>query len=122
MFQWMLSDACCPIRLCTRHLFTGLLPHRLQYLRQLLCGLVLMLIHFLFIKSIAITMETTIQLNKQTVQVLKDMKKKSGMKSYDELINSLIRKQKKTSKSMFGSNPRLDPFTEEERFTDREYP
>jgi predicted CopG family antitoxin len=66
-------------------------------------------------------METSIQLNKQTVQVLKDMKKKFGMKSYDELINSLIQKQKKTPKSMFGSNPDFPPFTEEDRFTAREY-
>ena len=93
-----------------------------QYPGQFLRSGVLMLLSFLFIKSIAIAMETTIQLNKNTVQVLKDMKKKMHAKSYDELINALIHKQKKTPKSMFGSNPQLDPFTEEERFTDREYP
>lgn len=66
-------------------------------------------------------METTIQLNKHTVQILKDMKNKFGMKSYDELINSMIQKQKKTPKSMFGSNPKLGPFTEEDRAEIREY-
>jgi hypothetical protein len=66
-------------------------------------------------------METSIQLNKHTVQVLKDMKKKFGMKSYDELINKLIHKQTKTPKSMFGSNPNLGPFTEEDRAEIREY-
>jgi predicted CopG family antitoxin len=66
-------------------------------------------------------METTVQLNKNTVQILKDMKKKLHAKSYDEVINSLIQKQKKTPKSMFGVSPNFPPFTEEDRFTAREY-
>lgn len=67
-------------------------------------------------------METSIQLKKSTVQVLKDIKKKMGAKSYDEVISRLVLKERGVPKSMFGSNPKLDPFTEEERFTDREYP
>ncbi len=66
-------------------------------------------------------METTIQLNKHTVQVLKDLKRKFGMRSYDELINKLIHKQIRMPKSLFGSNPKLDPFREEERLKLREY-
>lgn len=66
-------------------------------------------------------METTIQLNKYTVQVLKDLKRKFSMRSYDELINKLIHKQTRIPKSMFGSNPKLSSFREEERLKLREH-
>jgi hypothetical protein len=66
-------------------------------------------------------METSIQLKKHTVQVLKDLKKKLGAKSYDEVINRLVLRETGTPKSMFGSNPKLRPFKEEDRFEAREY-
>jgi hypothetical protein len=66
-------------------------------------------------------METTLQLDKSTVQILKDMKKKSGARSYDEVIRVLILKERKVPKSIFGSNPRLGPFKEEDRAEIREY-
>jgi hypothetical protein len=75
----------------------------------------------LSLKTIVIAMETTVQLSKNTVQILKDLKKKMHAKSYDEVISRLVLKESGIPKSMFGSNPKLDPFTEEERFTDREY-
>ena len=66
-------------------------------------------------------METTIQLNKQTVQVLKDMKKKMHARSYDEVIKKLVAKESGIPKSIFGSSPNFPPFTEDDRFTARDY-
>jgi hypothetical protein len=66
-------------------------------------------------------METTIQVRKQTAQVLRDIKRKMNAKSYDEVIESLIKKGVKEPKSMFGSNPKLGPFTEEDRAEIRDY-
>jgi hypothetical protein len=66
-------------------------------------------------------METTVQLNKNTVQILKDLKKKMHAKSYDEVISRLVLKESGIPKSMFGSNPKLSSFSEEDRFEAREY-
>ena len=66
-------------------------------------------------------METTVQLNKNTVQILKDLKKKMHAKSYDEVISRLVLKETGIPKSMFGSNPKLGTFTEEDRAEIREY-
>lgn len=59
-------------------------------------------------------MKTTIQLNKKTVQILKDLMKKMNFKTYDDLIKALITEKWGVKDSLFGSNPRLTPFKEEE--------
>ncbi|MBN2517680.1 MAG: hypothetical protein JXB14_02445 [Candidatus Altiarchaeota archaeon] len=62
-------------------------------------------------------METTIQLDKATVQALKMLKKETGARSYDQVIINLIPKK---SKSMFGCMPELKPFSRKDRLEDRE--
>ena len=59
-------------------------------------------------------MSTTIQTTKKTAQLLRELMKKTGAASYDEVISSLAREKLSVPKSMFGSNPRLKPFTEED--------
>lgn len=66
-------------------------------------------------------MATTIQLHEHTVQLLKELKRKFGTRSYDEVVNRLIFRHSKMPKSMFGSNPRLTPFREDDRIKLREY-
>jgi hypothetical protein len=65
-------------------------------------------------------MSTTIQTSKKTAQLLRDLKKKTGAKSYDELISALVREKLDIPKSLFGSNPRLPPFSEEDEMKSHE--
>lgn len=62
-------------------------------------------------------METTIQVDKRTVQMLKMLKYDMGAKSYDEVILRLS--PIKVPKSMFGSNPNLKPVRQDYRMEDR---
>jgi hypothetical protein len=64
--------------------------------------------------AIVTSMSTTIQTRKRTANLLKELMKKTGAKSYDEVIAALAKEKLKVPKSMFGSNPSLKPFTEEE--------
>lgn len=68
--------------------------------------------------TIAITMvgpmSTTIQTRKKTAQLLRELMKKTGAKSYDEIIASLAKEKLQVPKSMFGSNPKLRAFTQKE--------
>jgi len=57
---------------------------------------------------------STVQVSKKTLQLLNTLKHETGAKSHDELIRSLITEKKGLQKSMFGSNPKLKPFTPEE--------
>ena len=62
----------------------------------------------------AIVMSTTIQTSKKTAQQLREIMKKTGAKSYDETIRELIKERQSIPDSLFGSNPRLKPFTAQE--------
>lgn len=64
-------------------------------------------------------METTIQVDKRTVQMLKMLKDNMGAKSYDEVIMRIS--PIKVPKSMFGSNPNLKPVRSEYRMEDRTF-
>ena len=64
-------------------------------------------------------METTIQLDKSTVQTLKMLKRDMKARSYNEVILGIL--PKKTPNSMLGSNPNLKPVREEYRTEDREF-
>jgi len=64
-------------------------------------------------------METTIQVDKRTAQMLKMLKEDMGARSYDEVILKLS--PMKVPKSMFGSNPSLKPVRQEYRMEDREF-
>jgi predicted CopG family antitoxin len=55
-------------------------------------------------------METTIQVKEPTLQILKKIKAELGLKTYDEVINRLIKKRK----SMFGAHPQISEFKEED--------
>lgn len=59
-------------------------------------------------------MKTTIQLDKKTVQILKDLMKKMNFETYDDLIKALVREKWGVKDSLFGSNPRLTSFKEKE--------
>ena len=58
-------------------------------------------------------MSTTIQVSKKTLQLLSILKEKLSAKSYDELLRKMAL-EKLGITSMFGSNPRLSPFKEED--------
>ena len=56
-------------------------------------------------------MATTVQVSDKTLQILNKLKDETGLKSHDEVIRELIAERKKLPKSMFGSNPKLRPFS-----------
>jgi hypothetical protein len=64
--------------------------------------------------AMAIIMSTTIQTSKKTAQQLREIMKKTGAKTYDEIIRELIKERQSIPSSLFGSNPRLKPFTTKE--------
>jgi len=66
-------------------------------------------------------MTTTVQVNEKTLQMLNEAKKEMKAKSLDEVIKKLLVKQKKIPCSMFGSNPNLTSFKEEDRAEFHEY-
>ncbi len=55
-------------------------------------------------------MTPIIQLDENTLQMLKETK----AKSIDEVIKNLIVERKKIVQSMFGSNPKLSSFSEKD--------
>lgn len=59
-------------------------------------------------------MATTIQVSRKTKQLLDMMKRRMSAKSYDEVLRKLIAEKMGMPVSLFGSNPRLTPFSEEE--------
>jgi hypothetical protein len=65
-------------------------------------------------------MSTTIQTSKKTAQLLRELMKKTGAKSYDEVIAGMAREKLSVPKSMFGSNPKLGRFTEKDEMEPHE--
>ncbi|MBO3841804.1 MAG: hypothetical protein FGF48_05245 [Candidatus Brockarchaeota archaeon] len=59
-------------------------------------------------------MATTIQVSRKTRQLLDVLKKKLSAKSYDEVLQKLIAEKIEVPTSMFGSNPKLSRFKQEE--------
>jgi hypothetical protein len=64
--------------------------------------------------AITIVMSTTIQVSKRTARILRELMKKVNAKSYDELIRAMIKGKYEVKDSLFGSNPNLTSFREEE--------
>ena len=60
-------------------------------------------------------MTTTVQVSEKTLQILNRLKKETGVKSLDQVIRELIGERSKIVRSMFGSNPRLRPFSRKGR-------
>lgn len=59
-------------------------------------------------------MPTTVRVDEKTLQMLNRLKNELGVRSHDEVIRRLIFERKKIPSSMFGSNPRLRSFSQEE--------
>jgi len=55
-------------------------------------------------------MQTTIPLEKETVQVLEKLKSKYKVSSYDKLIREIVEKEMHVPKSLFGAHPKMKPF------------
>lgn len=64
--------------------------------------------------AIVIVMSTTIQVSRKTLQLLNMLKERLSVKSYDELIRMMALEKLNLPKSMFGVNPRLSSFKEED--------
>jgi len=56
-------------------------------------------------------MPTTVQVSEKTLQMLNKLKEELRARSHEEVIKTLISERKKIPSSMFGSNPRLKPFS-----------
>ncbi|MEM2194870.1 MAG: hypothetical protein QW803_10420 [Candidatus Methanomethylicia archaeon] len=69
---------------------------------------------FKYSYSYSYIMKTTIQVSKKTVRILKELMKRINVKTYDELIRIMVSEKYKVRNSLFGSNPNLTPFKEED--------
>ena len=63
---------------------------------------------------------TTVQVAEKTLQMLNKLKEEMRASSHDEVIKTLISEKKRTPCSMFGSNRKLKPFSEEDETESRE--
>lgn len=71
--------------------------------------------HVLWTIGIGIScLTTTVQVSEKTLQLLNKLKEEIGVRSLDHVIMDLISERKKIPRSMFGSNPKLRPFTARE--------
>jgi hypothetical protein len=61
-----------------------------------------------------VALPTTVQVNEKTLQMLNKVKKELKAKSHDEVIKTLINERKKILCSMFGSNRKLNSFSEKD--------
>jgi len=59
-------------------------------------------------------MPTTVQVTEKTLQMLNKLKEEMKARSHDEVIRTLISERKNIPRSMFGSNPKLKPFSHED--------
>ena len=55
---------------------------------------------------------TTVQVDEKTLQMLNKIKKEMKARSHDEVIMTLISERKRIPCSMFGSNRKLNSFSE----------
>ena len=61
-----------------------------------------------------IRVPTTVQVSEKTLQMLNKLKAEMHARSHDEVIRMLILEKEGIPSSMFGSNPRLRPFSTED--------
>ncbi len=59
-------------------------------------------------------MTTSVQVSEKTIQLLDKLKRELGARSFDQVIRDLITDRNKIPRSMFGSNPKLRPFSQKE--------
>jgi hypothetical protein len=61
-----------------------------------------------------VTVPTTVQVDEKTLQLLNNIKKEMKARSHDEVIKALISERKNIPCSMFGSNRKLNSFSEQD--------
>lgn len=61
-------------------------------------------------------MPTSIQVHRETLDLLKRLKAELRTKTYDEAIRKLLARRRRTPRSLFGADPRLRPFVHEKEF------
>lgn len=61
-----------------------------------------------------IMVPTTVQVTEKTLQMLNKLKEEMGARSHDMVIRTLISERKRIPRSMFGTNPKLKPFSKED--------
>ncbi|MEM3699789.1 MAG: hypothetical protein QXL57_02835 [Candidatus Bathyarchaeia archaeon] len=59
-------------------------------------------------------MPTTVQVDEKTLQLLNKLKEEMKARSHDEVIKTLISERKRIPRSMFGTNPKLKPFSKKD--------
>jgi hypothetical protein len=63
---------------------------------------------------IGIAVPTTVQVDEKTLQMLNEVKRETKAKSLDEVIKTLVAERKRISRSMFGSNCKLNSFSDQD--------
>jgi len=65
--------------------------------------------------------KTTIQIKRRNLSLLDAMKKRTGAKSYDEVIERILQEELKIPADLFGvDRGRITKFREEDRLEDRD--
>jgi hypothetical protein len=60
-------------------------------------------------------MATSIMVNENTLQVLRELKARYHAKSYDETVMRMVSETVNVPLSKFGSRPKMKPFTDADR-------
>jgi len=63
---------------------------------------------------LVLNVPTTVQVDEKTLQMLNKIKKEMKARSHDEVIKALISERKRIPCSMFGSNRKLNSFSEQD--------
>jgi len=64
--------------------------------------------------GVVMIVPTTVQVAEKTLQLLNKLKEEMRARSHDEVIKTLISERKRIPRSMFGTNPKLKPFSKED--------
>lgn len=59
---------------------------------------------------------TTIQVQRETLDLLRRLKTELRAATYDDLLRRLLRQRRPIPDSMFGAHPKLKPFEHEKEF------
>lgn len=63
---------------------------------------------------------TTVEVRKNTLQALEELKAELGTRSLDETIQALIRRVRQVPRSKFGAHPKMTPFRSEDEVRSHE--
>ncbi len=58
-------------------------------------------------------MPTTIQVDEETLQRLREAKARTGARSYDELLRQLLTREAAERETLLGAHPEMKPFRHE---------